>query len=567
MPVLFSATGVASIDGAAAGTSTDGEIGQSATVTNTALQANWWQSFFETWAGGNTPSWLAGISVWNNDPNAVNLYSYYQQDYSIYGKPATALITAWFGASDYLQPLQSSFTGTQANDQIKLYGSAGPATAANQDATFQTVIGIKAHGEVVNGAAPTIIIQVDGQNMATETFSTTQTGVYEGVTYTNDQTFFVTLSGLETIADLRVFLETANSQVYISSVTVGSTALTQATYFPVSGGSQAQTVGSSANQWDEGYTDIDTSAWNSGISTEHPGTASLPIQVSGGGGADLVDVLGLPSQYKVSGIGTGSVSLSENSGLDQNAVLNGISDVAFADGALLDLSTGVVTIAIKSSGSFAGMAGQGNIVVFAGNASQYSVTGSGDGTSFTIGNGAITDHLSGVTALQFADHTELVASQTPEVAGRVSSAQVAALYAAVLDRTPDIPGLAFYQTYAAGNPAAQIVTFAEWFLSSAEYTGAHNYAQSAAGDAQFIADTYQNLLHRSPEAGAVDFYQSKVIDPILGTASPGTAAYAKADLLAHAMVLTYFSVSAEFLGDVQITAAHPADAQHWLILI
>ena len=570
MPVLFTATGVSSIDGAAAGTSTDGGIGQTGTVTNQQLQENWWQSFFETWSGANKPSWLSGVSVWDNDPNAVNGYAYYQQDYSIYGKPATALITAWFGASDYLQPLQTSFTGTPANDLIKLYGSAAQGAPANQDASFDTVIAIKAHGQVVGGQAPTIDIQINGQNMGTETFSTAQTSVYEGLTYTSDQTFYFSLSGLQKIADLRIVLETADTQCYISSVTVGSTALTQATYTSATGGTQAQTIGSTANQWNQGYTDIDASAWNSGITTGHPGTAALPIQINGGGGTDLVDVLGLPSQYTASGIGTGSVSLSEKSGLDQNAVLNGISYVGFADGAMLNLTTGVLVLTAGSaSESFAGMPGQGNVVEFSGKAGQYSVTGSGDGTSFTIGNGTITDHLSGITALSFADYTELVASQTPAVAGAVSSAQVANLYAAVLARVPDVSGLAFYQAAAAAHPATSITTFAQWFLSSPEYTGnsAHDYAQNAAGDAQFITDTYQNLLHRAPEAGAVAFYQSNVIDPIVGNAVPGTTAYAQAELLAHAMVLTYFSGSAEFLGDVQVTAAHPADAQHWLVLI
>jgi hypothetical protein len=155
------------------------------------------------------------------------------------------------------------------------------------------------------------------------------------------------------------------------------------------------------------------------------------------------------------------------------------------------------------------------------------------------------------------------------VPGAVSSAQIADLYAAVLARTPDVAGLAFYQSFAAANPATPIVTYAEWFLSSPEYTGtsAHDYAQSAAGDAQFITDTYQNLLHRAPETGAIAFYETKVIDPILATVTPGTTAYTQAELKAHAMVLTYFSVSGEFLGDVQITAAQPANAQHWLALV
>ncbi len=55
--------------------------------------------------------------------------------------------------------------------------------------------------------------------------------------------------------------------------------------------------------------------------------------------------------------------------------------------------------------------------------------------------------------------------------------------------------------------------------------------------------------------------------PDVAGLTPGTAAYAQADLQAHAQVLAYFSQSREFLTDVQVTARHPADAQHWLVLI
>jgi hypothetical protein len=200
----------------------------------------------------------------------------------------------------------------------------------------------------------------------------------------------------------------------------------------------------------------------------------------------------------------------------------------------------------------------------------YTVTSAGDGTSFTLTSGASVDHLSGVTALQFAAGQQaIVASETPVLSGGVSSAEVAALYAAVLARTPDAGGLAFYENSAAHSSGAGLLTYAEWFLNSPEYSGnsAHNYGATSDGDAKFITDTYQNLLHRAPEAGAVQFYQSNVINPMLQGLTAGSAAYAAADLAAHAQVLTYFGLSAEFFGDVRITAQQPADAQHWLILI
>jgi hypothetical protein len=47
----------------------------------------------------------------------------------------------------------------------------------------------------------------------------------------------------------------------------------------------------------------------------------------------------------------------------------------------------------------------------------------------------------------------------------------------------------------------------------------------------------------------------------------GTTAYTAAELAAHAVVLSDFSASAEFLANIEITAQHPASAQHWLVLL
>lgn len=203
-------------------------------------------------------------------------------------------------------------------------------------------------------------------------------------------------------------------------------------------------------------------------------------------------------------------------------------------------------------------------------ASAYTITSANvmpilSGFYISNNDGTSKDYVTEITALKFADGTYFVA-HTP-VAGQVNSGTIAELYSAVLARVPDVQGLQFYEEYTGS--ASSLNTLASYFLNSAEYKNnpAHNYAQSAAGDAQFIVDTYQNLLHRAPDSGATAFYQSNVINPMLSGLTPGTSAYAAAQVQAHAQVLVYFASSQEFLGDVQITAQHPADAQHWLYLI
>jgi len=214
-----------------------------------------------------------------------------------------------------------------------------------------------------------------------------------------------------------------------------------------------------------------------------------------------------------------------------------------------------------------GVSGLGTIVDFADKASNYTITANAD-HSLTVTEGSAVYHLSNVTELHFADTSDIVASQATSGGATVSSAQVTNLYAAVFGRLPDVGGLAYYEQSAAANPTTGITTYAVYFLSSPEYTNnpAHAYAQTETGEGQFITDTYNNLLHRAPEAGAVSWYETNVIDPLLKGLTPGTSQYAAADLQAHALVLTYFSSSAEFLGDVQVTAQNPSSSSHWLLL-
>ncbi len=218
-----------------------------------------------------------------------------------------------------------------------------------------------------------------------------------------------------------------------------------------------------------------------------------------------------------------------------------------------------------------GVSGHGTTAVFSGPADQYAITPTGDGVSFTLtstgSGGTSVDHVSDVTALQFSDGTDFVAHQNPAGSTAVSTFMITALYGAVFARTPDVAGLAYYQAYEAAHPSTPYLQFAQWFLASPEYTKAHSYTATAAGDAQFITDSYNNLLHRAPSGSDVAWYQANVIDPMLAAYSPGATAYAQADTQAHAQVLAYFANSSEFQNDVQITAQHPADAQHWLVLV
>ncbi|GEM_PF-1784583 len=229
----------------------------------------------------------------------------------------------------------------------------------------------------------------------------------------------------------------------------------------------------------------------------------------------------------------------------------------------------LIETAPSASATIAGSSGAlGNTLVLSGNADQYTITPSGDGQHFTVSGNGITDQLSDIQALQFADHT-LIVAQTPGAANLPTTGNITELYGAAFGRQPDVAGLSYYQQQLAANPTLSLTTLAQEFLASPEYQNntAHAYAQTADGDARFVTDLYNNLLHRAPEAGATAWYEANVIAPVVQGLTPGTQAYTAALAQAHATVVTDFSQSGEFLGNVQVTAQNQASAQHWLVLI
>jgi hypothetical protein len=325
--------------------------------------------------------------------------------------------------------------------------------------------------------------------------------------------------------------------------------------------------------------DVNAAAWSAETSVQVTGavngtsaaaaqdlSAPLVVMDSAADIAANLDAL----QAKLAAGQLASISVNDPSA----AALSISAAQATSDAKLIAEITGNFVLDIDASAAnltFSGLSGHGSVAVSSGTAADYSVTAAGNGSGIIVtdlGTGrSSVDHLSNLTALQFSDTTVFVA-QAPSANG-LTTGNVTELYSAVLARTPDVSGLAFYQAAITANPGLTLTQLATYFLNSSEYTAnaAHAYAQSAAGDEQFIADSYQNLLHRTPSASEVSFYEANVLAPAVANLTPGTTAYANAQLQAHALMLVYFSNAPEFVSDVQVTAAHPADANHWLVLI
>jgi hypothetical protein len=303
----------------------------------------------------NFSSHVKGVFIYDWDLDETHGQSFTSNpvdfDWDVFGKAAQQVITDIYGGNQYIGPFVASFPGSVGSDQIYLYGNHAGATsgvAVTQAQTFVTTVSVTIGGTIINGQAPTVHFYINSVDEGTRGLSNIP-GTFvdpKGVQWDAPQTFTVTLNGLENLSQLQVSIDSAvnvggveNSQTFISAVMIDGVSLTQGTYHPLQGAPQTLPL-TSGGQYDGGYELIDATPWNTQLLSRNIGTAGNPIQVNGGGGSDTVYVLGLPSEYTISGIGTSTIGLSENIGLNQNATLAGVAYVTFQDGSVLNVANG-----------------------------------------------------------------------------------------------------------------------------------------------------------------------------------------------------------------------------------
>ena len=343
--LLFTETGAGSYAGAAnRGTYTDALIGEPDTPRDDVTQANWYQSFFNTWGGTQKPDWLAGLFFWNNDPQAIGLH--YENGYAIHEKPAGIIVTSVFDGTNYLSAAQNSFAGSSNNDNIALYGTAGSVnttgrihdplvTRAN---TFTSTVTIYLNGSIISGEAPTVHFYINGTDMGAQELSHTPSAWIDptGIVSSDVVPFSFQVENL-VIDEIKVAIDSpviAGSQVYIDRVDINGASLanTAVIYQPVSGGEVRYQL-PQGSLYNGGYVLIDTSPYTD-LQASQPGAGTNPVTVDGGGGFDTVYFLGAPHSYSISSDRAGITSLDSH-GLFQNAVLTHISAIEFADGSQL----------------------------------------------------------------------------------------------------------------------------------------------------------------------------------------------------------------------------------------
>lgn len=408
-PVVFTETGLPSFQGAAnRETSSDGNIGSptsgnSTAATDYAEQANWWQSFFETWAV-NKPQWLKGAYVWNNDPE--DLGSTYANSYNINGKPAEGVVASWYGGKAQLAAMSDTLVGSQGDDRLFSYGGASGSMAVSGSAlaaSHNTTVSISLTASVIAGQSPSFELYVNGTDYGRFDVKPTDSGYVSGngVHFVTNQTFSVSLPGLQALDSIKVAwagptqVNGIASTLYFNGVSVDGVALGGLTYTAAGGyvQQQQQFGNGTSSQWNAGSTSFDTAAWNKALAGSAIGTAAAPINVSGNGGHDILSVLGSQSAYGIARGASGELILSEDSGLHQNIVSRGISEVVFQDGGrLVTGSDG--TISLSGGGARSLLGGGGDDRLSLAGTTGAMVIGGGSGSD-TITGGGGNNHIYG----------------------------------------------------------------------------------------------------------------------------------------------------------------------------
>jgi len=155
-----------------------------------------------------------------------------------------------------------------------------------------------------------------------------------GIVVSDITPFIYQVEGFD-ITNIKVAIDSpliANSQVYIKNVDINGIPLTNTnvTYQPLNGLSRTYQLSEESIN-NGGDVLIDPTPYNK----SQPGTAANPISVDGGGGSDLLYLLGRPSNYIINTNADGLTALRENSGLNQNANLTNIAIINFSDGSQL----------------------------------------------------------------------------------------------------------------------------------------------------------------------------------------------------------------------------------------
>lgn len=153
--------------------------------------------------------------------------------------------------------------------------------------------------------------------------------------------------------------------------------------------------------------------------------------------------------------------------------------------------------------------------------SKYTIQKTTDG--YVITNTATSKAISASAGLKRIHFADISLALDTEAAGKIYR-----LYQAAFNRQPDLGGIGFWLAYA--DSGHSLLEIAQWFLLSEEF---QKLFGSAPTDLEFATKLYNNVLHRAPDTGGLQFW--------LNALKTGTS---------RAQVLVYFSESEENISQV-----------------
>ena len=285
-----------------------------------------------------------------------------------------------------------------------------------------------------------------------------------------------TFSNVRVSADDFLYMSTVDGNFHIDTASADAIDGTLTAYRELyRDGSEMQFVGLSANVnahqgMDEALlSDPGLFGGDDDISVDLPAHLYDAVMLQAGAGNDRVSLNG----------GGGQLGVMAGDGNDQVTLLGGAHTV--------DGGAGIDTVRLSIARADA------------------TVQRSGNAVTITDKAGTV-DQLSGVERIVFSDAT--VALDVDGNAG-----QVYRIYQAAFNRTPDKPGLGYWIN--AMDHGATFASVAQGFLDSSEY---HKAYDGVTSNRALVTKYYENILHRTPDAGGLDFWAGVLDSKAAGTA-------------------------------------------------
>jgi hypothetical protein len=409
--------------------------------------------------GGNTSGYDVAFDLWvTNSPNGDStsitneiMVWIHRGGFNPAGQYLTAYSSKYFSGSIYYQPVTTDNSG--GNSQIWKWKYA--AVVANTD---------------------TLSGQIDFANILKVLVNN---GIVSPTAY---------LRGVELGAEVAA----GQGSLTINSLTVNLNGTGNTIFMKAQ---QNSLIGSLADENFALYggivpvVNINRASTFSEASNQNIGSSTNPIAVNGSGGIDTVYALGKSNQYTLTSATGGGWNLNENSGLNQNAVLTGITQVNFQDGSQIPL---LVTLKGYSKG----------IIALTGSSSEYRITTNSNSLSIIDRQHVdLANTVLNISRIQFIDTMLALDTGANQTAGSGYM-----LYKAAFNRTPDAGGLGYWISKM--DTGMGYSSVAQNFVNSSEFKAAFGGSNPTVNT--LVTKLYNNVLNRTPDAGGLAFWQNKL---------------------------------------------------------